>query len=162
MFVVQANLEQVGKIGQGTFGIVFEGKCTYVNQKYRPCPSEHNSLFTTHCLTNTYCTTRCYVLCGILLLLLTNPGIASGIKPGEATTRVAVKMLSEEKEDITNAFMAEAAIMQAIDGPHNIVRLLGLVTTEAPFLMIMELMENGDLKSVLRDERPRFVCRNQG
>lgn len=45
--------------------------------------------------------------------------------------------------------------VRAIDGPHKIVRLLGVCTDQEPFLMIMELMERGDLKTVLRDARPK-------
>jgi hypothetical protein len=44
--------------------------------------------------------------------------------------------------------------MKSIDGPHNIVRLLGLCTEERPYLMIMELLPRGDLKGVLHKARP--------
>ncbi len=46
-------------------------------------------------------------------------------------------------------------LARAIDGSAHIVRLLGICTTEAPYLMIMELMSRGDLKTVLRDSRPK-------
>jgi hypothetical protein len=37
--------------------------------------------------------------------------------------------------------------------------LLGVCTEQEPFLMIMELMARGDLKTVLRDSRPKVrVC----
>ena len=44
---------------------------------------------------------------------------------------------------------------RALDGPFNIVRLLGVCTQQKPYLMIMELMAKGDLKSLLRDSRPK-------
>jgi hypothetical protein len=47
--------------------------------------------------------------------------------------------------------------MKAIDGPHHVVRLLGLCTKEKPYYMIMELMARGDLKGVLRAGRPTSV-----
>ena len=45
--------------------------------------------------------------------------------------------------------------MQNIDGDHNIVRLVGICTESTPYLMVMELMARGDLKTVLRDSRPK-------
>ena len=38
--------------------------------------------------------------------------------------------------------------------PYKIVRLLGVCTKEKPFYMLMELMAKGDLKTVLRQNRP--------
>lgn len=81
-------------------------------------------------------------------------GVAQGLVAGQAETCVAVKMLSDTSPIMEDDFFKEVAIMKALDGPHKIVRLLGICTEERPFLMIMELMENGDLKSVLRDSRP--------
>ena len=45
--------------------------------------------------------------------------------------------------------------MQQIDGPHHIVRLLGVCTDKSPMYMIMEFMARGDLKEVLRHARPK-------
>eukprot|EP00048_Salpingoeca_helianthica_P009155 m.131312 g.131312 ORF g.131312 m.131312 type:complete len:769 (-) comp14792_c0_seq8:37-2343(-) len=102
----RTKLRQIRKLGQGTFGVVFEG-------------------------------------------------VAEGIVDGEQTTRVAVKMLTEEGEDLRRNFANEVKIMMAIDGPHHIVRLLGVCTDTPPLLMVMELMARGDLKTVLRDARPK-------
>lgn len=44
--------------------------------------------------------------------------------------------------------------MMNIDGPHNIVRLLGICVEKPPLLMIMEYMARGDLKGVLMESRP--------
>nr|BAG55493.1 protein tyrosine kinase [Monosiga ovata] len=100
------KLQQVRKLGQGTFGVVFEG-------------------------------------------------LAEGIRPTEEKTRVAVKMLSAAGDDIKRDFNKEVEIMKALDAPHNVVRLLGVCTEEEPYLMIMELMERGDLKTLLRENRPK-------
>lgn len=42
--------------------------------------------------------------------------------------------------------------MKGFDTPH-VVHLLGVVSTGQPTLVIMELMEHGDLKSYLRSHR---------
>lgn len=49
-------------------------------------------------------------------------------------------------------FLKEASVMKAFDTPH-VVRLLGVVSSGLPSLVIMELMSNGDLKSYLRLHR---------
>lgn len=43
--------------------------------------------------------------------------------------------------------------MKAFD-THHVVRLLGVVSRGQPTLVVMELMENGDLKTYLRSHRP--------
>eukprot|EP00049_Salpingoeca_infusionum_P012682 m.233685 g.233685 ORF g.233685 m.233685 type:complete len:935 (-) comp15247_c0_seq1:450-3254(-) len=82
-------------------------------------------------------------------------GEATGILPDEEMTRVAIKMLSDDSAAATEDFMKEFDIMRAIDGSDKIVRLLGVCTKDMPFCMIMELMSRGDLKTVLRDNRPK-------
>jgi serine/threonine protein kinase len=49
----------------------------------------------------------------------------------------------------------QVKIMQSIDGPHNIVRLLATCTDTQPLYMIMEFASRGDLKGVLKHARPR-------
>lgn len=46
-------------------------------------------------------------------------------------------------------FLNEAAIMKKFSEAYHIVKLLGVVTKSHPPLLVMELMERGDLKSVL-------------
>ena len=71
----------------------------------------------------------------------------SGIKS------VAVKTVNEEAshEESTN-FLNEASIMKNFNTTH-IVQLLGIVSKTQPYLVIMELMSNGDLKTFLRKNR---------
>jgi serine/threonine protein kinase len=51
----------------------------------------------------------------------------------------------------------QVKIMQSIDGPHNIVRLLAVCTDQLPLYMIMEFAARGDLKGVLKHARPRVT-----
>ena len=109
-------------------------------------------------------------------------GLATRIRPDEQTTRVAVKARGAARKPALTGADAErrqplggdlvfqrsrhhevrpwrccrpAHDGRALDGPFNIVRLLGVCTQEKPYLMIMELMGKGDLKSLLRDTRPK-------
>lgn len=50
-------------------------------------------------------------------------------------------------------FLNEASVMKAFDTFH-VVRLLGVVSRGQPTLVVMELMEHGDLKTYLRSHRP--------
>ena len=67
---------------------------------------------------------------------------------------VAVKTVNEfaTLKESTN-FLNEALIMKKFNTIH-IVQLLGVVTKTQPYLVIMELMANGDLKTFLRKNRP--------
>eukprot|EP00039_Didymoeca_costata_P004846 m.76568 g.76568 ORF g.76568 m.76568 type:complete len:824 (+) comp12564_c0_seq1:193-2664(+) len=82
-------------------------------------------------------------------------GVAKDLVPGQKETKVAIKTLADESPEVEKDFFKEAEIMQAIDGPFKIVRLLGVCTKERPYWMLMELMAKGDLKTVLRDHRPK-------
>ena len=84
-------------------------------------------------------------------------GIAHRLVDGEAKLHVAVKTVNESasmRERVN--FLQEASIMKAFDSYH-IVRLLGIVSQGQPTLVVMELMERGDLKGFLRSRRPG-VC----
>ena len=81
-------------------------------------------------------------------------GIAHKLIEGELTARVAVKTVNEKatmRERID--FLQEASIMKAFDCYH-IVKLLGIVSQGQPTLVVMELMERGDMKGFLRSRRP--------
>lgn len=56
-------------------------------------------------------------------------------------------------------FLREASIMKQFD-THYVVKLMGVVSTSNPVYVIMEYMENGDLKSYLR--RLREVHQREG
>lgn len=49
-------------------------------------------------------------------------------------------------------FLHEATVMKAFKA-HHVVRLLGVVSRGQPTLVVMELMERGDLKTYLRSNR---------
>lgn len=74
------------------------------------------------------------------------------VKPGD--TACAVKTVfegcSEEREQ---EFLREASIMKSMTLAHFIVKLLGVVSSSHPPLVLMELMEFGDLKNYLRSQR---------
>lgn len=81
-------------------------------------------------------------------------GIAHKLVDGEPKLQVAVKTVNENasmRERVN--FLQEASIMKAFDSYH-IVRLLGIVSQGQPTLVVMELMERGDLKGFLRSRRP--------
>lgn len=66
----------------------------------------------------------------------------------------AIKTVNED----TNAhdrveFLNEASVMKSFNTSNHVVRLLGVVSRGSPPLVIMELMERGDLKSYLRRSR---------
>ena len=50
-------------------------------------------------------------------------------------------------------FLNEASVMKEINTAH-VVKLLGVVSQGQPTLVLMELMENGDLRKYLRSLRP--------
>nr|ANC28181.1 tyrosine kinase insulin receptor [Sagmariasus verreauxi] len=72
-------------------------------------------------------------------------------------TRVAVKTHSERatNEEI-GQFLKEAAVVQNISC-HHVVRLLGVVGDYAPVYVVMELMQEGDLKTFLNKHPPNFI-----
>lgn len=81
-------------------------------------------------------------------------GIAHSLVDSEPRLRVAVKTVKEGatvRERID--FLKEASIMKAFECYH-IVKLLGIVSQGEPTLVVMELMERGDLKGFLRSRRP--------
>ncbi|XP_050666756.1 insulin-like receptor [Leptidea sinapis] len=81
-------------------------------------------------------------------------GIAKNIVKGKPETRCAVKTVNEHATDRERIeFLNEASVMKAFDTFH-VVRLLGVVSRGQPTLVVMELMEQGDLKTYLRSHRP--------
>ncbi|XP_059149829.1 putative molluscan insulin-related peptide(s) receptor isoform X2 [Physella acuta] len=83
-------------------------------------------------------------------------GVATGIKKDcpEEEVRVAVKTVNDRASfNDKREFLKEATIMKAFDC-HHVVKLLGVVSTGQPALVIMELMALGDLKNFLRKHRP--------
>lgn len=84
-------------------------------------------------------------------------GDAKGLVPGEASTKVAIKQLSDHSEEggMKAEFMTEAEIMMGLTGSDKVVCILGICTEAEPYCMLMELMQRGDLKLVLRSNRPK-------
>ncbi|CAH2236371.1 jg10751 [Pararge aegeria aegeria] len=81
-------------------------------------------------------------------------GLAKNIVKGKPETRCAVKTVNEHATDRERIeFLNEASVMKAFDTFH-VVRLLGVVSQGQPTLVVMELMECGDLKTYLRSHRP--------
>uniref|UniRef100_A0A1B6GW53 Tyrosine-protein kinase receptor n=1 Tax=Cuerna arida TaxID=1464854 RepID=A0A1B6GW53_9HEMI len=69
-------------------------------------------------------------------------------------THCAIKTLFENAtEQNEQEFLREATVMKSMVDAHHIVKLLGVVSEGRPSLVIMELMELGDLKSYLRKLR---------
>ncbi|XP_068201400.1 LOW QUALITY PROTEIN: insulin-like peptide receptor [Palaemon carinicauda] len=72
-------------------------------------------------------------------------------------TRVAVKTHRESAttEEISQ-FLKEAAVMQNIKC-HHVVQLLGVVGDYSPVYVVMELMQEGDLRSFLKKHSHNFI-----
>nr|XP_024217440.1 insulin receptor-like [Halyomorpha halys] len=69
--------------------------------------------------------------------------------------RVAVKKVVETASDRDCVeFLNEAAVMKRFTSAYHIVKLIGIVSKDWPQLVIMEMMDHGDLKTYLRE------CRN--
>jgi serine/threonine protein kinase len=73
--------------------------------------------------------------------------------PGENSGEilsVAVKVMRERQSaSSSNAFIREALRMKDLRHK-NVIQLLGVCFTSEPFLIVLEYMSNGDLKSLLR------------
>ncbi|XP_076237917.1 insulin receptor [Calliopsis andreniformis] len=68
----------------------------------------------------------------------------------DKTTPVAIKTISKNaSQREKNEFLNEASVMKNFSTYH-IIKLLGVVSIENPPFVVMELMENGDLKTYLR------------
>jgi serine/threonine protein kinase len=70
---------------------------------------------------------------------------------GEPVLRVAIKTRLPRERDATvdEALCTEGLVLHAVQHP-NILKLIGICTDSLPFLIVTELMSNGDLKSYLR------------
>jgi len=68
--------------------------------------------------------------------------------------KVAVKTSSLESDAQRNRFLQEASTMKKIKC-HHVISLVGVVSKGIPVLVLMEMCENGDLKSYLRRHRPK-------
>ncbi|XP_052121740.1 ALK tyrosine kinase receptor isoform X1 [Frankliniella occidentalis] len=78
------------------------------------------------------------------------------MRPGDAVEMpVAVKTLPELSTlQAENDFMLEALIMGKFNHP-NIVHLIGVCFDKHPRYIVLELLSGGDLKTFLRESRPR-------
>lgn len=66
----------------------------------------------------------------------------------------AIKMVKDNATPYQcREFLGEASVMKDINTAH-VVKLLGVVSQGHPQMVILELMENGDLKNYLNDQRP--------
>ncbi|XP_078313794.1 insulin-like peptide receptor isoform X3 [Crassostrea virginica] len=81
-------------------------------------------------------------------------GVARDLYGKGGEIKVAVKTVNEHAAHRERMeFLNEASRMKAFSCNH-VVRLLGVVSEGQPALLIMELMEKGDLKNFLRMHRP--------
>ncbi|XP_012223767.2 insulin receptor-like [Linepithema humile] len=78
----------------------------------------------------------------------------------DGTVQVAIKTISENaSQREKNEFLNEASVMKNFSTCH-IIKLLGVVSMGNPPFVIMELMENGDLKTYLRKIRDTQLVPN--
>ncbi len=68
----------------------------------------------------------------------------------EPDTHVAVKTLKEDTNDGIEAFVNEAKLMFGFDH-ENIVKILAVSMTQAPYYLVFEYMDKGDLAKFLRE-----------
>jgi len=72
-----------------------------------------------------------------------------------ADTRVAAKVVREGASPADEAdLLAEEALMAAIPAHRNVVALLGSLVADRPLILVLELMDWGNLRSLLRSGRP--------
>ncbi|KAJ9583818.1 hypothetical protein L9F63_021821, partial [Diploptera punctata] len=84
-------------------------------------------------------------------------GNARNLANSEGETRVAIKTLRKGATEQEKAeFLKEAQLMSNFKHEH-ILQLLGVCLDNDPNFIIMELMENGDLLSYLRSNRPLLL-----
>lgn len=74
------------------------------------------------------------------------------LSPGNK--RCAIKtMIEDASKEMENDFLREACLMKSLNSACFIVKLLGVVSRDSPPLVLMELMDFGDLKNYLRSTR---------
>ena len=73
---------------------------------------------------------------------------------GSGTRKVAVKMLKDgaPSED-TKDFLAEIKLMKEIGQHENVVGIIGHCLDRRPFMLVVELLELGNLRDYLKDSR---------
>eukprot|EP00117_Sycon_ciliatum_P013096 scpid10756/ scgid13900/ Proto-oncogene tyrosine-protein kinase ROS; Proto-oncogene c-Ros; Proto-oncogene c-Ros-1; Receptor tyrosine kinase c-ros oncogene 1; c-Ros receptor tyrosine kinase len=72
----------------------------------------------------------------------------------EASTQVAIKVLKEgSSEKDEHDFLREASHLKSFRHP-NVIRLLGVCLDEDPKMILLELMDGGDLLSYLQSNKP--------
>ena len=80
-------------------------------------------------------------------------------KSGNGDMTVAVKTLAELRTNQEEMdFLTEALIMSKFHHP-NIVHLIGVCFDKHPRFIVLELLAGGDLKTFLRESRPKPVIR---
>eukprot|EP00038_Savillea_parva_P006387 m.163412 g.163412 ORF g.163412 m.163412 type:complete len:1330 (-) comp12303_c0_seq1:1503-5492(-) len=80
----------------------------------------------------------------------------SGISRHNSTLEkipVAIKMLKRDTPDANDEFLREASVTWQFDH-ENVVKMYGVVTSGAPYLLILELCSHGELKSYLQSGDP--------
>lgn len=78
----------------------------------------------------------------------------------DGTMQIAIKTISENaSQREKNEFLNEASVMKNFS-THHIIKLMGVVSMGNPPFVIMELMENGDLKTYLRKIRDTQMVPN--
>lgn len=78
----------------------------------------------------------------------------------DKTIPVAIKTISSTaNQREKNEFLNEASVMKNFSTYH-IIKLLGVVSIDSPPFVVMELMENGDLKTYLRGIRDTHLVPN--
>lgn len=83
-------------------------------------------------------------------------GIIKDLNIDGGETRCAIKTVNENATDKERiSFLNEASVMKQFDTAF-VVRLLGVVSQSQPTMVIMELMQNGDLKGYLRSHRLEY------
>ncbi|KAG9510915.1 Insulin receptor [Fragariocoptes setiger] len=82
------------------------------------------------------------------------------LKLEKGTLSCAVKTISSDSTARQRIeFLNEASTMKQFD-THHVVKLLGVVSTSSPAYVIMEFMENGDLRSYIRGIRSEYEKKN--
>ncbi|XP_017462791.1 PREDICTED: insulin-like growth factor 1 receptor, partial [Rhagoletis zephyria] len=102
--VPRENVNLIRELGQGSFGMVYEG--TMINEQ-------------------------------------------------KEMIRCAVKTVNDNSSNrLRFDFLKEADVMKSFTDSFHVVKLLGIVSKDAPVYVLMEIMPRGDLRKYLRENRP--------
>ena len=96
----------------------------------------------------------------VYLATQSNIQVAAGSKKTTSKKRAVKLLKAGAGKDDKEEFVRECQMMLKCDGHPNLVKLIGVAIQQAPWLCVLEYMEYGDLRTVLKaaDEKGLELC----